>query len=213
MVRLAIVAEGPTERLFVVRVLSDHLWQWRVDTKATLIGGGGGRQGGGHVNVDRLAKTMSELYRSFDAVTSLVDFYGFERKGDATVEELEAKILGRVREKIGSGWDERKVLPYVQRHEFEALLFADVAAFLSIEDVAEKGVDRLQRIRSQFATPEDINDDHATAPNKRILQVAPGYNKVAQGASVAAQIGLERMRSACPRFHAWLARLEALGTK
>ena len=67
---------------------------------------------------------MSELYRSFDAVTSLVDFYGFERKGDATVEELEAKILGRVREKIGSGWDERKVLPYVQRHEFEALLFA-----------------------------------------------------------------------------------------
>ena len=156
---------------------------------------------------------MSELYRSFDAVTSLVDFYGFERKGDATVEELEAQILGRVREKIGSGWDERKVLPYVQRHEFEALLFADVAAFLSIEDVDEKGVAKLQRIRSQFATPEDINDDHATAPSKRILQVAPGYNKVAQGASVAAQIGLERMRSACPRFHAWLARLEALGTK
>ena len=154
---------------------------------------------------------MSELYRSFDAVTSLVDFYGFERKVDATVEELEAKILGRVREKIGSGWDERKVLPYVQRHEFEALLFADVAAFLCI-DVDEEGIGRLQRIRSRFDTPEDINDDHDTAPSKRISQIVQ-YSKVADAPVVAAEIGLAKMRSACPRFGAWLARLEALGTK
>ena len=212
MIRLAVVAEGPTERLFVNRVLAEHLWQWHIDAKAILIGRGGGRQGGGHVNVGRLAGTMSELYWSFDVVTSLVDFYGFQRKGSATVEGLEAKILDRVHKEIGSGWDERKVLPYVQRHEFEALLFADATAFRSI-GVGEGEIDRLLGVRSQGNTPEDINDHRDTAPSKRILQVVPSYNKVQQGTIVAAEIGLRKMRSACPRFGAWLARLEALGTK
>ena len=211
LIRLAIVAEGPTERLFEERVLADHLRQWRIDSKVTLTSSGGGRQGGGRVNVDRLARTMSDLYWSFDAVTSLVDFYGFERKGNAAVEDLEAKIRDRVHKNIRRGWDERKVLPYVQRHEFEALLYTDVAAFSSI-DVDEEAMGRLQVVRSQFATPEDINDHRDTAPSKRILQVVPSYDKVAQGALVAAEVGLEKMRSACPRFGAWLGRLEALAS-
>ena len=154
---------------------------------------------------------MAKYYWSFDAVTSLVDFYGFERKGNATVEELEAKVRDRVHKNIRRGWDERKVLPYVQRHEFEALLFTDVAAFSSIE-VDEEAMGRLQAVRSQFATPEDINDDRNTAPSKRIVQVVQ-YDKTADGPVVAAQIGLEKMRSACPRFGAWLGRLEALGSR
>ena len=210
MVRLAIVAEGPTERLFVNGVLAEHLWQWRIDTKASLIGRGGGCQGGGRVNVHRLAGAMSDLYWSFDVVTSLVDFYGFERKGSATVDELEAKIRDRVQKEIRHDWDERKVLPYVQRHEFEALLFTDVEAFQSI-GVDKQGVSRLRDIRSQFDTPEDINDHSDTAPSKRIFQVVPEYRKVTQGRVVGVEIGLEKMRSACPRFGEWLARLEALG--
>ena len=106
----------------------------------------------------------------------------------------------------------RKVLPYVQRHEFEALLFADVDAFSSI-DVNAEGVGKLRGVRSQFATPEDINDDRGTAPSKRILQVVPSYSKVGQGPVVAAKIGLEKMRLACPRFGKWLERLEALGSE
>ena len=211
MIRLAVVAEGQTEQLFVNQALAKCLLQLHIDTRAVLIGRGEGRQGGGRVSVIRLAETMSELYWSFDVVTSLVDFYGFERKGSATVDELEAKVRDRVHKNVRRGWDERKVLPYVQRHEFEALLFTDVAAFRSI-GVDEVVIRRLQDIRSQFDSPEDINDHSDTAPSKRIFQVVPRYNKVAQGTGVAAEIGLEKMRSACPRFGAWLARLEALGS-
>ena len=209
MIRLAVVAEGQTELSFVNQVLAKCLLQLHIDTRAVLIGRGGGRQGGGGVSVVRLAETMSELYWSFDAVTSLVDFYGFERKGSATVCELEAKIRDRVHKNIRRGWDKRKVLPYVQQHEFEALLFADVAAFRSI-GVDEVVIRRLQDVRSQFDTPEHINDHRDTAPSKRILQVVPGYKKATQGGIVGAAIGLEKMRSACPRFGAWLGRLEAL---
>ena len=209
MIRLAIVVEGATEQMFVGQVLADHLRRQGAESSAVLVGGDGGRQGGGNVNVARVAATMSRLYWSFDIVTSLVDFYGFTRKGGASANVLEEKIRKGVEAQIRHGWDERKVLPYVQRHEFEALLFADVAAFSSI-DVPEKGIRELQGVRSRFETPEDINDDHATAPSKRIVKTVPSYDKVVSGPLIASEIGLDKMRSACPRFDAWLRQLESL---
>lgn len=201
MIRLAIVAEGQTEAKFVRAVLADHLRSRNVHSALVVMGG--------NVSVQRLARYLARLYGSHNAVTSLVDFYGFKQRGSASADELEMKVRDQVRKNIRRGWDERKVLPYVQRHEFEALLFADVDAFSSI-DVGAEGVGRLRGVRSQFDTPEDINDDRDTAPSKRISQVVL-YDKAADGPVVAAEIGLEKMRLACPRFGKWLARLEALG--
>ena len=203
MIRLAIVAEGQTEAEFTKGVLAKHLRPLNVEPTPVAMRG--------NVSVQRVAQYMADLYRSHNAVTSLVDFYGFKRKGNASADELETKIRDQVHKVVRRGWDERNVLPYVQRHEFEALLFTDVAAFSSI-DVDEEAMGRLQAVRSQFATPEDINDHRDSAPSKRISQVVP-YNKAAEGPVVAAEIGLEKMRSACPRFGAWLTRLEALGSR
>ena len=204
MIRLAIVTEGQTEAEFIKDVLADHFRPRDVEPTPVVMNG--------NVSTQRLAEFIARLYWSHDAVTSLVDFYGFKQKETASADELEIEIREQVHKIIRRDWDERKVLPYVQRHEFEALLFADVAAFLCI-DVGEDGVGRLQRVRSRFETPEDINDHSTTAPSKRISQVVRRYNKVAHGPIVAAEVGLEKMRSACPRFGVWLARLEALGRK
>ena len=203
LIRLAIVAEGQTEAKFVRGVLANHLMPRNVHSTTVVMGG--------NVSVQRLASFMARLYGSHNAVTSLVDLYGFKQRGSANADELETEVREQVHKNIRRGWDERKVLPYLQRHEFEALLFTDVAAFLSI-DVDDEAMGRLQAVRSQFATPEDINDDRDTAPSKRISQTVP-YDKAADGPVVAAEIGLEKMRSACPRFGAWLGRLEALGSR
>lgn len=211
MKRLAIVVEGPTEQTFVAEVLAGPLRPLRVDATPVLIGRTSGGKGGGSVNVPRLATTISGLYWSFDVVTSLVDFYGFQRKGDAAADTLEKTIRNEVAARIKHNWDERRVFPYIQRHEFEALLFADVGAFANI-DTPQESIDELRVVSARFATPEDINDDPATAPSKRICQIVPNYNKVLHGNAVAGEIGLEKMRSACPRFRAWLARLEALSS-
>ena len=165
----------------------------------------------GNVSVQRLALNMAELYHSCNAVTSLVDFYGFRYRGDATIDALEECVGRQVRSRIRKGWDERKVIPYVQKHEFEALLFTRPQAFAEI-DVPPEGIKQLAAIRSSFA-PEDIDDDPETAPSKRIAAIVPGYNKVVGGAVVALAVGLPAMRAACPRFRAWLTRLEALGSK
>ena len=90
MSRLAIVVEGITEERFVNGILLDHLRGYRVEATPILIGTSNRR--GGNVSVDRLANQLRQLRWSFDAVSTLVDFYGFQKKGDATVEQLETRI-------------------------------------------------------------------------------------------------------------------------
>ena len=204
MIHLGVVAEGDTEREFVSSVLADHLRHRNVEPTPIVVMDG-------NVSVQRLASYMAKLYHSCDAVTSLVDFYGFRGKGSATIDALEECVGRQVRSRIHGAWDERKVIPYVQKHEFEALLFADTQAFAEI-DVPPEGIERLAAIRSRFA-PEDIDDDPVTAPSKRIAAIVPDYDKVVGGALVALEMELPTMRAACPRFSAWLTRLEALGAE
>ena len=68
----------------------------------------------------------------------------------------------------------------------------------------------LRTVREQFETPEDINDNCETAPSKRIARVIPRYKKVLHGAMLARRIGVYGIRAQCPRFDAWLTRLESL---
>ena len=200
MIRLGVVVEGRTEIEFVNWLLADHLDHRQVTPKAVSLHG--------NVNLQRLGRRMADMYRHFDIVTSLVDFYGFRDKGDATVDDLEEGIRRAIRSHVHRGWDERKVIPYVQKHEFEALLFADVQAFSAIH-MSPQGIEQLEGIATRFA-PEEIDDDPVSAPSKRIAALLPGYDKVIGGNIVASEVGLSAMRSACPRFNAWLTRLEAL---
>lgn len=212
MTRLAITVEGPTEKAFVEGLLTGHLRGRGVEAIPILIGRGEGPGvGGGSVSVKRLVAEMTHLLRSFDAVTCLVDFYGFRKKGDATVGELEERIRERVARRARSARRARGVFPYVQRHEFEALLFSDVSCFGELAGVSEDAVESLRRIRSGFSTPEDIDDGRETAPSKRILAALPCYRKVDDGRELALRIGLPTIRAECPRFDQWIRRLESLG--
>ena len=211
MIRLAISVEGRTEEEFVKVVLAEHLRAKGVEPQPVLIGkhGKGGR--GGNVKVKRLTLDMATLYWSFDAVTSLVDFYGFRDKTDRSVKRLERHLLKKIRARIyPRKLDETKVFPYVQQHEFEGLLFSDVDAFTSVMDIPEESVAGLRRIRSQFPNPEDINDKPETAPSKRIASTIPRYRKAVHGPLIAKSMGLDAIREACPRFNEWVERLESL---
>ena len=204
--------EGDTEETFVKAMLVPHLHSKGIAATPILIGrASAANVGGGNVTVQRLGRDLSALYHSFDTVTTLVDFYGFRDKEDRTVDALEAALLSQVRSMIRRAWDERRVLPYVQRHEFEGLLFADVSAFSAV-GATPGAVAQLAAVRSAFPTPEDIDDHPATAPSKRIASAVLGYKKNADGPLVANHVGLERIRAECPRFDAWLTQLETLAT-
>ena len=78
-------------------------------------------------------------------------------------------------------------------------------------DLPEESIRALRRVREAFPTPEDINDNFATAPSKRISGIVPRYDKVVSGLVLVMDIGLDVIRDACPRFGNWLDRLESLG--
>ena len=205
MIRVGIAVEGPTEEDFVKKVLANHLASFGVWPHPTLPG-----RRGGNISVERLASGMRELLRGFDAVTSLVDYYGFKKKENKTPDELQSMILDQLNRTVTRPVSTRRVFPYVQRHEFEALLFSGVERFRCIPRVSETCLEGLVEVRGQFATPEDIDDGSETAPSKRLLQWIPGYDKRVHGPLVAEEIGMGRIRSECPRFGAWLKRLESL---
>ncbi len=208
MIRLGISVEGQTEEAFVKGILADLLRESDVEPCPILLGRArGGGQGGGNVSVGRLAAEMVLLQHSFDAVTSLVDFYGFRGREEPTVEALEERLMQEIEPKITNG---RRVFPYVQKYEFEGLLFSETGAFRVIGETANPDIERLAAIRQQFSTPEEINDDPGGAPSKRIAGAVSRYRKRLHGPLIAKETGLPKIRAECPRFDVWVARLEGL---
>jgi hypothetical protein len=118
-------------------------------------------------------------------------------------------LLHDIVDEMGADFDHDRFVPYVVMHEFEGLLFSDCQAFargIGQDDLAPA----FQAIRGQFESPEEINDSPYTAPSKRVEALVPGYEKPLLGVLAALEIGLDRIREACPQFHAWVCRLEAL---
>ena len=208
MIRLAISVEGQTEEEFVNEILDPHLRNFCVLSKPILLKVTGGNQRGGNVSINNLVRNMKKIKRSHHYVTSLVDFYGFKKKENFTVDQLELQILEGVLE--SSSIPEKTIIPYVQLHEFEGLLFSDVEKFVEQIGTKQSNAKELRKIANRFPNPEKINDNKNTAPSKRILRIIPEYNKVTYGSLIAKKIGLENIRAKCPRFNCWVTKLESL---
>jgi hypothetical protein len=104
-----------------------------------------------------------------------------------------------------------RFLPFIQLHEFEALLYCDLSELQHRIADSQPGISALQR-EVQDLEPEEINEGSSTAPSKRIIRHVPIYerNKVRVGAPAAAAIGLPKFRLRCPHFGAWITKLEKL---
>jgi len=213
MIRVCIVCEGVTEVEFVKSCLTPHLLNHGVHAYPVLVQAPSGRHRGGRVTVERLARFISHEYHASDRLTTLVDYYGFQDSRGRTRQALEQAIVDCVASYI-DGFDRRFVSPYVQMHEFEGLLFSDVEQFQYVLDGWNDRVRQaLVAIRSQFSTPEEINDNRETAPSKRILAAFPEgtYSKPEHGPVIAEAIGLDCIRRQCQQFDAWIRMMEAWG--
>ena len=214
MTRVCIVCEGPTEANFIQQCLAPYLAPEGVYAYGSIIRAPSGRHKGGRVTIERLARHMSHEYHAFDRLTTLVDFYGFKDRGGRSRADTEVAILEKTRS-LTTGFDDRCVLPYVQMHEFEGLLFTDPAAFDWVQDGWSNAVHQaLSDVASAYESPEHINDSPETAPSKRILKIFPegAYSKTEHGPLIAESIGIDAIRGKCPAFNEWVGRLQAWGS-
>ena len=225
--RLLVHVEGQTEENFVNDVLRDHLVSKGYEAVSARIVGNAGVGRGGIRSWPSVRREIMNSLKSDPGciATTMVDYYGLPQDGEkawpgradapqvkpieraACVEDaLAANLIAT----MGRRFDPRRFVPFVVMHEFEALLFSDCAALsraIGRPDL-ESG---FRAIRSQFATPEEIDDSVQTAPSKRIGAVLKSdYEKPVLGVLAVLEIGLPRIRAECPHFADWLNRLESL---
>ena len=114
---------------------------------------------------------------------------------------------------FGKDIDDCRFVPYIQLHEFETLLFTDPEAFESQFESCSYVVDGMKAIIRQFPSIEHIDDGTASAPSKRIIQLLPEFEfrKPLAGPAIAEEIGLPKLRVACPHFDQWINTLQHLG--
>jgi hypothetical protein len=98
------------------------------------------------------------------------------------------------------------LLPYIQLHEFEALVFSSIDAIKSLYTETEANFDEIEKIITNYPNPEDINDDPKTAPSKRLKnnQLIKGYDKVVDGNLIIEEAGIDIILEKCPRFRKWI---------
>jgi hypothetical protein len=214
MIRLRVITEGQTEQDFVKHVLAPALQPDRIHPTALLLGG---IQHYGRVQRDIITELKNDK-RSY--VTTMLDYYrlpddfpGMSPSGRTIFEKvtaLEDAIAADIAEELGDRFRPDRFIPYLQLHEFEALLFC-CPEKLAHECYDDDSAADVQAIRNEFSTPEDINDGDETVPSKRLLKLIPGYQKRTYGVRAARAIGLDAMRRECPHFDEWTKRLQSLG--
>lgn len=153
-------------------------------------------------------------------VTTFFDLYGltggFPGRADADrrsdpierCEQIEAALHRDVVEQARCRHE--RFLPHIQPYEFEALLLSDMTAFEQADAEWHSARSRLAPVIEASASPEHVNDGFGTQPSARLKRALPGYRKVTHGVRLATQIGLDRIRSECHHFGAWLGRMESL---
>ncbi len=220
MVRVHVLVEGEAEEAFAREVLGPYFTQHEVYLFPRRLGKPGHKSG---VCKYPLAQreiliTLKQEAEAF--CTTMFDYYGMppdwpkrkEAGHKPFAEErgvmVEDAILANISGQLGVRFDCSRFIPYVQMHEFEALLFSDpnvLADGLGLADEVP-----IRRITDQFKSPEEINDSEQTAPSKRIIELKARYAKVTDGVLISQKIGLNVMRAQCPHFNEWIGKLEAL---
>jgi hypothetical protein len=233
-IRLHVTAEGQTEERFVKEILSPYLGERNVwtDVRCVLTSKnnrlgieyrGGWRRTSAYATVKRDICTWMKEDRNpdvrfttmFDLYALPSDFPGYDeayresdpyRRVSILEEALSSDINGEL--------DDIRFVPYIQLHEFEALILADPKQlnweFLEHDRPIQQLVEMVEK---EGGNPELIDDGVNTAPSKRIIAEIPEYegSKATSGPLVAGKIGMQKLSERCRHFSEWVENLAKLG--
>lgn len=224
-VEVYIVVEGQTEQTFVREVLAPAASNQGLYLHAALIGKSGHK--GGDIRFDRARSDIGHFLRQrHDTyVSTMFDYFRIAAnwpgraevqrriKSGATLtarqkaEIVEIAMHRAIEKSYPASNTKRRFIPYVEMHEFEALLFSDARILAEKADI---DLAAISRILDKHGEPEEIDDDPLCAPSKQIIALNDSYRKVKQGKTIAEAIGVPTLRKKCSHFNEWLIRLEGL---
>jgi hypothetical protein len=219
------VVEGRSEKLFVERLLAVHLGQLGISLRATQAGKPGHKMG---VAPWRLIREDIVKYLRMNkperpvTVTTMYDYYrmppdwpGREEASNVSWQDkgriVEESLAEDIRQEMGNDFIQTRFIPYVQVHEFEALILARPEALRKEFPERNSGIADLVNDIGD-SNPESINDGPDTSPSRRIIAKVPEYagRKATAAANVLRIIDLDCLRSRCGHFNDWVNKLENL---
>lgn len=224
---LNILCEGQTEEKFVKDVLKPHFASHGIVVKSRLLVTS--RKKGAHGGLFSYTQAKNDLTRWMKEVehrssethffTTMFDFYALpdEFPNMAQTASISNPYLriANIEEAFKQDMNSDRFIPYIQLHEFEALMFCDIMK-LSIEyPQCVKEIENLESILAKYnGNPELINNNPETAPSKRIIAAIEGkhkynYNKPRSGAVVTTAIGLPILMQRCRHFHEWIEKIQS----
>lgn len=149
----------------------------------------------------------------FDYYALPDDFPGVEESTE--IQDVRSRISfleDKFAEELGRG----AFIPYIQLHEFEALLFVDIIRLQTEYPLSGERIRTLKEETDIYGDPEMINNSPDTAPSKRIIAALAQdyhYNKVQSGAAVTSAIGIEAILENCRHFKEWIEHIKILATQ
>jgi hypothetical protein len=225
MSEIYIVVEGATEQTFVRDVLAPHLVPDGIYLHPARIEKPGKK--GGDIRFTRAMNDICTFIKMREDiyVSTMFDYFridsswpglqnvrqrirnGVSLTATNKAEMLETATQNKIVEALPEYDIENRFIPYIEMHEFEALLFSD-ADILS--ELIEIDVNTIREIIEEYSNPEEINDNPDQAPSKRLQRLHNGYRKVAMGKTISEAVGIQTIRSQCPHFNEWLNKFERL---
>ena len=221
-IRLNITTEGQTELRFIKDVLFKHLQPYHIycDYRSVLTSKEY-RKRGGITNYFKAKKDIQQWMRSENSsdrrFTTMFDYYAlpddFPGYSDAQIFVNPYDKVRCIEDAFSSDINDSRFIPYIQLHEFEALLFSNLDVLLLEYEDKRTEIESLKTTLSHTPynnNPELIDDKKETSPSHRIIAQIPEYQKASSGALIADLISVEVLREKCRHFNEWLTKLERL---
>ncbi len=222
-----VLCEGQTEQGFVEEVLRPYLQDRGVTGMKSILvttnkkkNARGGMLTYVHVDTDlqllQLTKQDGDYERHifttmFDLYALPNDFPGY--KNASTISDPYNRVKS-LEQSFAKAVSDSRFIPYIQLHEFEALLFCGIGYLEKLYPGCEKRCEQLTKDLQKTGNPELINNGLMTAPSKRIIKAIEGekktrynYNKPTTGKAVTKAIGVDELRAKCPHFNEWIEKL------
>ena len=225
MCEIVAIVEGETEQAFVRDQLAAHLG-YRGTAIWAVLPGKNRRRGG----VKRWESARSDILRTLKErryCTTMFDYYAMPRDWPGRegavrlpwhrrASRVEEEILADIAAEVGDSFNPAQFIPYVQLHEFEALLFANTvelaARATAISSRPEAELRRqFDQILEAAEHPEAIDDGRDTCPSRRIAGIVAGFRKRIHSPQITERIGMGVLTDRCTHFGEWVRRLEAIG--
>ncbi len=226
LIILNVLCEGQTEERFAKELLKPYLQERGITVKhRLLITSRKKNQAGGMLSYTQVKNDLTiwikeVCHRSHERhyFTTMFDFYAlpnsFPGWKDAQAIRNKQEAVKTIEEAFAKDLGYPDFIPYIQLHEFEALLFCDLDKLLIDYPDCPKEIEQLKNdLRKYDNNPEAIDNNPATAPSKRIgkaLEKKYKYNKTKSGITVTQAIGINELRKKCAHFNEWLELLEKI---